>query len=159
MHLVPVYGARFDNVIQLENHQAICQIWIEPVDVWWYTHRIHPVPISLFLARLLQWFQTLDIALRFVQSGVIIEHISNEGQVELVNAIHNIAGRHESATAEFRGLLKHNLRAWHVIRLHQGLQSDSGGIRRDLLDEIGVDLRVRDVGLEIVAPPGDTGVL
>ena len=46
-----------------------------------------------------------------------------------------------------------------MIRLHQRFECDSSLFGRDLVYQVRVDLRVRDVRVEVVAAPADTRVL
>lgn len=158
VHPVPVHRARFDDVVKLEDDQAVCQVRVEPVHVGDHAHRVHPVSIGLLLPGLLQRFQPY-VVLRLVQPRVIVEHVGDEGEIQLVYAVYHVARRHETSAAELGRLLQHNLGAGGVVGLHHSFESDASRVGRDLLDEVGVDLRVGDVRLEIVTPPHYTGVL
>ena len=44
-----------------------------------------------------------------MKGGVIVEKVSDEGQIEFVDAIDNVLGRQKAAATKFIRLLKHQL--------------------------------------------------
>ena len=158
VHPIPVHRPGFDDVVKLEDDQTVGQVRVEPVHVGDHAHRVHPIPVRLLLPGLLQRFQP-NVVLRLVQSRVIVEHVGDEREVQLVYAVHHVARRYETSTAELGRLLQHNLGAGRVVRLHHCLESDASRVGRDLFDQVGVDLRVGDVRLEVVTPSHYAGVL
>jgi hypothetical protein len=82
---------------------------------------------------------------------VVVEQIGDKGQIEFVNAVDDVLGRDEASAAELGGLLQHDLGTRHEVRLHERLHRHAALLRRDRLEQVGVDLRVVDVALEVVA--------
>lgn len=113
-----------------------------------------------------------------MQGGMVVKQVGDEGQVELVDAVDDVLGRQETAASELIRLLKHHLGAaqqivllcccevqkvrkprqqkndnnsWSQRGYPQGFHRDAGIERCDLLEQVGVHLRVGNVGVEIGA--------
>jgi hypothetical protein len=55
-----------------------------------------------------------------MKGGVIVEKVSDEGQIEFVDAIDNVLGRQKAAAAELIRLLEHQLgSAQQIVLLHK----------------------------------------
>lgn len=115
-----------------------------------------------------------------VQSWVVVKKICDEGQVQFVHAGGDIDGGNETAAVELCRLLQHEFCPLQQIRFlkpkhsrrrtvrerqdrvrthHQRLHGDAGVLRRDLVEQMGVNLGISYVSLEIVAPPVNAGPL
>jgi hypothetical protein len=55
-----------------------------------------------------------------MKGGVIVEKVSDEGQIELIDAIDNVLGRQKAAAAELIRLLEHQLGSTQqIVLLHK----------------------------------------
>ena len=64
MHTAPVNDAWFDDVVELEDDQAVSQIRVKPINVRCHAQRIHPVAIRLLFSALFQILQSLEVCQR-----------------------------------------------------------------------------------------------
>ena len=88
---VPLDHAGLDDVVKLEDDEAVGQVRVEPVDVGRDAERVHPVAVRLLLARLLDQVDALDAhRVRIgVQRRMVVEQVRHERQVQLHAAKQN----------------------------------------------------------------------
>ena len=94
---------------------------------------------------------TLDLhvlTLVVIESGVLVEEIGDEGEVELGVAHDDVLGINKLAAADLLGVLEHQLCALQGIGLAQRLEGTDPG--HELVEENGVALRVLDVAGEVL---------
>lgn len=158
MDALPIDRAGSDDVEQLEDDEPVRQVGVQPVHIRLHAHRVHPVPVSFLLAGLLDALQAID-RLRLIQSRVVVEQVGDEGQIELVNSIHDVLRCDEASTVELRRLLQHRLGPMDQVRLVDRFGRDAGLGGRDLFQQVRVNLWVADVAGEVVATTLNAGAL
>jgi len=150
---VPVDNAGLDLVEELDEDESVTEILVEVVDERVDSEGVHPVAVGLLLAVLLD-----DLDLNGLQGGAGVEHVGNEGKVELGVTLGNITGTHELAAVDLLGLVKHLVGTLGVVRDAEGGGVDTGTLGSDLIDQDGVGLGVLDVLSEVVDAEGGTSL-
>jgi len=150
---VPVDDAGLDLVEELDEDKTVTEILVEVVNEGVDTKGVHPVAVSLLLAGLLD-----NLDLDRLEGGAGVEHVGDEGKVELGVTLGNVSGADELAALNLVGLLQHSIGALNLIGDSKGRVVNSGLGRSALLDQNGVGLRVLDVLGEIVDAPGRSGL-
>ena len=90
----PVDDAWLDDLVYLEEDEAVREVAVEPVDLRVHAKRVHPVHVHPLLPRP-QEVRHLGQLLRLVKRGVLIEQAGHERQVQLLEAIDDVVGSHE----------------------------------------------------------------
>ena len=143
---------RIVHIFHLKYDEPITEVGVEIVDCWADPQRVHPVPVHLFLPRLLNsaLLNRLDILLLGrVQGRVVVEQVSNKRQVELFLALDHILGGDEGSALNFVRLVQHELRPLQQILPAHGVLVYSSLFRRYLVDKLSVDLTVFNIIVEI----------
>ena len=157
---LPVDEARLDLVEELDEDEAVAQVLVEVVDERVDAERVHPVAERLLVAVLLNLLELLDGDVGGqVERRVGVEHVGDEGEVELLVALDDVGRAHKLAAVDLLGLLQHALRALRLVGDAERGRVDAGPGGRDLLDQDRVALRVLDVLAEVGHPPRRAGGL
>ena len=114
---------------------------------------------NLLLPGLLNGRELLhDLLLGRVEGGVVVEEVGHEGEVESLLALHHVLGGDEGPALQLVGLVQHLLGPGdHVLDVH-GLLVDPGRAGGDLVEQLGVDLTVFNILVEVPDSPVRPGL-
>jgi len=136
--------SRLDLVEELEEDGSVSEIFVEVVDEWIDTKRVHPVTEGLLFTSLFD----LDLEFDGLKSGPGVEKVGNERKVELWVTLANVLGSDELSAVELLGSLENALGSGVQVANLQAITVAVLG--SDLGKENGVVLRVLDVTAEVV---------
>ena len=108
---------------------------------------------KLFLTFFFSGFLDFELDLsRFwiIQSWEVIEEVSDESEVELLNSLDDIGRRHERSALDFVGLVKGSLSSFGQVLALESLLVDSRIFGSDLIDQMGICFRIPDIVGKVV---------
>ena len=114
---------------------------------------------NLLLPRLLDGRELLhDLLLRRVEGRVVVEQVGHEGEVESLLTLHHVLGGDEGPALQFLRLVQHLLGPGdHVLDVH-GVLVDPGRAGSNLVEQLGVDLTVFNILMEVSDSPARSGL-
>ena len=92
--LLPVDDAGLDDLVDLEEDEAVVEVAVEVVDLRVHAQGVHPVHEHPLLPGPQEVGQLRQLVGR-VQRRVLVEQVRHEGQVQLLEAVHDVVGTNE----------------------------------------------------------------
>jgi len=140
-------------VEELEQDDTISEIFVEVVDEWVDSKRVHPVSEGLFLAGLFD----LDLEFNGLQSWPVIEQVGNEGKIELLVSLANVLGSDEFSALELLGSLEDRLGS--LLKVSNLKTVTVAVLGSNLSEKDGVVLGILNVTGEVGDTSSPTSVL